>query len=428
MPRFLLPVCFLIPTLGFCAAGTSHLDLRRDAEAAFHRKDYATARDGFAAALQKRPDSPRYLHNLAAVSALMGDAGAALGWLQKLAALGVATPVERDPSFAALQGTPEFLRVTRQLAENRAEKGAATVFAELPGRIGILEGIACRERTGEVFLGDVHTRCIWRRERGGQLTRFTAEDDALLGIFGLAIDEPRNALWAAMTALPEMNGYTADLKGVAALAEFNLATGELRQVVPVPADGRAHGLGDVVVAKDGTVYATDSMAPVIWRFSPADEEMVKLAESPEFVSLQGMILTEKTLLVADYGNGLFAVDLSAGEHGRPVEQSIRPFAPPENTTLLGLDGLVAIGGEIVATQNGVTPQRVVQISLSPDRQSVASLTVLASATAHLDDLTLVTLVDGQPTFLAGAGWKGFDPAKAPEPLPHTVRIMQVALP
>ena len=56
-----------------------------------------------------------------------------------------------------------------------------------------------------------------------------------------------------MSAVPEMSGYTPEMKGQAALAEFNLATSELRRVIPVPPDGRDHGLGDLCVAPDGTV-------------------------------------------------------------------------------------------------------------------------------------------------------------------------------
>jgi hypothetical protein len=398
----------------------SHLDYRAEADAAYHRRNYAAALEAAAAALQLRPDSPRYLHNLAALSALTGDEAAAMGYLRRLAALGVAVPVERDPDFATLQGKPAFLQVLQSFAAHREPRGEAEVVAELPGRTGILEGIAFRGRTGDVFFGDVHHRCIWRRDRTGQVTRFTAEDDELLGVFGLALDEPRNRLWAAMTAIPEMAGFTPELKGRAALAEFNLATSELIQVVPIPNDGRDNGLGDLLVAPDGTVYATDSLAPVIWQLAPGAEEVEKVVDSPLFASLQGLVLSERTLLVADFSNGLFAVDLPTG--------NITALVPPRNTTLLGIDGIVAVPGGIVAVQNGVEPQRVLRIGLSPDLQSVTDVTVLAAALPHLGDLALITLINDRPTFIAGAGWDGFDPARARQPAAHTVRVFQVNLP
>jgi hypothetical protein len=271
-----------------------------------------------------------------------------------------------------------------------------------------------------VFLGDVHYRCIWKRDLRGQVTRFTADDDELLGVFGLAVDERRNTLWAATAALPEMLGFDKTMKGQAALAEFNLSTSELRRVVPVPRDGRDHQLGDLAIAPDGTVYATDTAAPILWSLSPGGEEMEKLVESRAFTSLQGIAILNKTLLVSDYANGLFAID--------PVNARIRGFAAPLHTTLLGLDGLVAIPGGLIATQNGVDPHRVVRLTLSPDLLKVTDATVLASGLPNLTDVTLITLVNDRPTVVANSGWENFDPTKSEHPPPHAVRLFQVVLP
>jgi sugar lactone lactonase YvrE len=398
----------------------THQDFRAEAVAAYQRKNYAAAKAATLSALELRPDSPRYLHNLAALSALTGDTASSLDFLRQLAALGVVTGVERDPDFASLQSKPEFLKILQMFASNREPRGAAEVVFELPGRTGVIEGIAFRERSGDLFFGDVHHRCIWRRDRDGRIARWSAEDDDLFGIFGLAIDEPRNALWVAMTALPEMSGFTSELKGQAALAEFSLATSELRRIVAVPGDGRDHGLSDLFVAADGTVYATDSKAPVIWHLAPDAEELQKVADSPVFGSLQGLVVVKRTLLVADYANGLFTVDLATG--------NITPLAPPKNTTLLGIDGIVAVPGGIAATQNGVEPQRVLRISFSPELDAITSVTELAAALPRLDDLTLITLMNGLPTWIAGAGWDGFDSAKSKQPSAHTVRIFQVPAP
>ena len=404
------------------SSAQSHTTLRRTAEAAYQRKDFTAAREAYAAALALRPDSPRYLHNLAATQALTGRNDDALATLRRLAKLGVATAVERDSAFASLQGNPSYNAIRTALAANREPQGAADLLVELPGRTGIIEGIAFRDRTGDLFLGDVHQRCIWRRDRDGRVTRYSAENEDMFGVYGLSLDETRETLWAATSAVPEMTGFTAEQKGHAALAAFNLVTGELRQIIAVPSDGRDHVLGDLLVAPDGTIYATDSAAPIIWRYLPGAEEMDKLVEFPAFVSLQGLVLTNRTLLVADYANGLFTIDLS---DSAPV---VRALTPPPNATLLGLDGLAPAPDGLYAVQNGVTPQRVIRVTLSSDLGSISSVTVLASALPSMDDLTLVTLVNGRPTLIANAGWDNFDPARSAHPTPHAVHIFQVAAP
>lgn len=400
----------------------SHSTLRRTAEAAYQRQDFAAARDAYAAALALRPDSPRYLHHLAATQALTDRSDDALATLQRLTALGVAPAVERDPAFASLQGSRAFNAIRTALAANREPQGSADLLVELPGRIGIIEGIAFRDRTGDLFLGDVHQRCIWRRDRDGRVSRYTAETEELFGVFGLALDETRQTLWAATSAVPEMSGFTPEQKGRAALAAFSLVTGELLRVIDVPSDGRDHVLGDLVVAPDGTIYATDSTAPIIWRYLPGGEEMDKLVEYPDFVSLQGLVLTNRTLIAADFANGLFAIDLS---ESAPV---VRAFTPPPNATLVGLDGLAPAPDGLFAVQNGVSPQRVIRITLSAELTAISAVTVLASAFPYLDDLALVTLVNGRPTFIANAGWENFDAAKSAHPPAHSVRIFQTTPP
>lgn len=408
----------LVVDLG--AADKSHQDFQAEARAAYARKDYAAAKAATSAALALRPDSPRYLHNLAALQALGGESAAALATLRRLAALGVAPPAERDPDFATLQGTPAFREVMQRLAANREPLGQADVVAELPGRAGLIEGIAFRESTGDVFLSDAHLRTVWRRDRSGKVTRFVEEDEDLLGVFGLALDETRRVLWAATMAVPEMSGYTREMKGQAAFAEISLVTGELRRVVDLPDDNREHGLGDLTVAPDGTVYATDSRAPIIWKLAPGAEEPEVVIEFPGFGSLQGIILQERTLIVSDYANGLFRLDLTTA--------TVTPLATPPGTTLVGLDGLATAPGGLVAIQNGVSPQRVLHVALTPERDRITAVTVLARAVPHLDDLALVTLVNGRPTVIAGAGWDLFDPQKAKAPPAHTVRLLQIAIP
>src|ERR1043165_7613815 len=113
------------------------------------------------------------------MSALTGDEASALKHLRSLAELGVYLPAQKDGDFGALQGKPDFNAVLHALNDNREPRGHAEVAIDLPGRTGIIEGIAHRDRTNELFLGDVHHRCIWKRDARGQVTRFTEEDDDL---------------------------------------------------------------------------------------------------------------------------------------------------------------------------------------------------------------------------------------------------------
>ncbi len=406
-----------LPLLRAQPARLSHLEFRAEAHAAYQRRDYAAALSATREALKLRPDSPRYLHNLAALHALTGDQPAAIAHLRRLAALGLHTDVARDPDLASLQGTPDFAEVLGLLAANLEPTGNLGELAALPGRTGIVEGIAFRERTGELFLGDVHHRCVWRRTREGELARFTAADVDIAGIFAIAVDEARQTLWATMAAVPQMEGYEPEMKGFTAIAEFDLRTGELRHISPVPDDGREHLLGDLTLAPDGTLFATDSRSPIIWQVAPGAEEPTRLLDLPGHESLQGIALVGRRMIVSDYSNGLLVIDL-ANRH-------VAPLAPPENASLLGIDGLTPIPGGVVATQNGTVPQRILRIMLSPELDRITEVQVLASGHRTLTDLSLITLVQDRPTFIAGSGWDALEGTRARAPAAHVVRLLQV---
>ena len=417
-----LSAAFLLLLTPLSGQGTrnDHAELRAEAAAAYERKDYAAAKEALLEAANLRPNSPPYLQQLAGISALLGDRHTALERLRQIASLGIAPRVERDPDLATLLGTPEFMRMLHTFDANRAPQGEAELVGEMPSHTGIIEGIVFRPRTGDLFLGDVHYRCIWRRDRDGRTVRYTLEDDALFGIFGIAIDETRKTLWAAMTAVPEMSGFTSEMNGYAALAQFDLGTSDLRRIVPVPDDGDEHRLSDLTVGPDGTVYATDSRSPIIWMLAPDAEEMQKVAESPLFGSLQGIVIERRTLLVADYMNGLFAVSLATG--------NITALTPPKNTTLFGLDGLTAIPGGVFAVQNGVEPQRVVRVMFSPGFDAITSVKVIAASLPEFRDLSLIATINDRPTVVAGAGWESLPRGKSGPPSAHTVSIFQLTLP
>ncbi len=303
--------------------------LARDGTAAAEAKDYPLYLAKMEAAVALRPDYPRLLVNLAAAQALTGNADASVATLTRLAALGVSSPVEKSDEFAALLAREDFKAVSAKLAGNLVPSGAGEYAFMLPGMTGLIEGIAARPKTEEFFFGDVHLRCIWVRAPDGKVRRWSEPADELLGVFGLAVDEANGTLWAATTALPAMQGYTKALDGVAGIAEFDLASGKLRRVARLPADGKQHVLGDLTLAPDGSVYLPDSGEAVLWRLAPGAATPEVFLESPEFMSLQGVVITPdgRAAIISDYAERTPAPPRSRDPH-------FERFSPtPPNTTL-----------------------------------------------------------------------------------------------
>lgn len=402
------------------------MTLAREATAAADEKDFPTYLAKMEQAVALRPDYPRLLVNLAAAQVANNQLDEAVATLNRLAALGVNSPVDKSADFAPLKGRKDFEAVVKKIAGNMVQKGLGTVAFSLPGVTGLIEGIAWREKTGQFYFGDVNGRAVWVRKSDGTLDRFTPEGDELYGVFGLAVDEPRGALWAATSAVAAMRGFAVEMDGTAALAEIDLDSGAVRRVIPVvrrSGDQYSHVLGDLTLGLDGSVYLTDSGGPMIWRLPPGGTALEQLVESPEFMSLQGIVALSDgdTLVVSDYPNGLLAVSIGS--------RTVRRLEPPENTTLTGLDGLALAGnGDVLAIQNGVRPNRILRISLAGAAEEITAVKVLESGHINMPAPSLGCIAaDGNFFYVGNAGWTRFEGTDGAATPPRLVPIFRTRL-
>jgi len=425
--RALLGAGLALSSVGAAPGATPSADARRyarESAAALANHDLKAALALMEKAVALRPDHQSYLTALAGLQMVNQRPSDATATLNQLARMGLSLSRHEDESFAPLRDSPEFRDVARQLRANRDPLGPGRVLFELPAMTGIIEGIACRVATGDYFFGDVRHRCIWRQRPDGSVRPFSPAGAGLFGVFGLAVDQARGSLWAATTAVEEMEGYRPADRNRAALVEFALADGRVRRSAALPADGAGHVLGDLTVAADGTVYATDSLAPVIWRLPPEAAQPQRWLQSDEFESLQGIgvLAGGTTLVVSDYGKGVFLIDRAT--------RAIRLLTPPPDSTLLGVDGLAAVpDGSVVAVQNGTEPRRVIRLRIDAAARMVVRLDVLERGHPAMADPTLGTLVGDQFVFVGNAGWDRFAPGGPADPAaPRAIPILATRLP
>jgi len=371
-------------------------------------------------AVALRPDMPRLLAHLAEAQLRNDRASDAAQTLARLAAMGLANPIDEPDDLARLRAQNGFAELAKQFSANGRAVGKGEMAFALRDMTGLIEGIAWNAAPGEFYFGDVHARAVWARTVAGKVRRLTPESDDLLGVFGLTSDAERGALWAATAAVPAMRGYAPELQGTAALVEIDVASGAVRRAFPVPvgAGGNArHVLGHVALASDGAVLALDRGEPALWRLAPGSDTLERWVVSPEFVSPRGLaVLGPEAAVVSDRLNGLIFVDLAA--------RDARVLAPPADTTLVGIEGLViAADGSVIALQGDTRPTRVLRIELENGGAGVARVTVLESA-----HLTLAAPghgcagPGGEIYFVGNGGWSRFDAddGKPTEPRPVPV--------
>lgn len=412
--RVLVTLLLVLAVTAAAIAEPAHRRLVSEAAAAWQAGDAAQATAKLESARELRPDYPRVRLNLARAYAAAGRADDALAELRALAAMGLAFEIANNPAFSGLRDRPGFAELAAAFAAHARPAGRVGDSWALPGITGLIESVALHPETGASFYGDVHHRCIWTRAAPGALEKFSADADGLDGVMAVKIDAPRGKLWASCSALPEMAGYSAADRGRASLVAYDLATRRLRARHAVPADGRDHVLGDLVLAPDGTVYATDSTAPIIWRLLPGADALEKWLEHEDFVSLQGIALSPdaRTLHVADYANGLWRIAVDT--------RSLTLLPAPAGSTLFGVDGLYAVPGGLVAVQNGVSPQRILRLDLDA-AGAVTGVRRLLAGQPTMDDPALGQILDGRFHFVANSGWALFgSPGATPAPRDVTI--------
>lgn len=397
----LLPVGALAQAAGADPIAESRAHYR-EAVRAYQAGDHADFLAHARQAQALRPAHGGVTYALASAYALNGDTAAALGSLRRFAAMGYTAELEADSDFAALRGSTAYAELQRRLQSNREPVVRGRVAFELPERDLLAEGIAYDEREGAFYVSAVHRRKIVRMDLEGRFTDFATLDGPEGGApLGLHVDPVRRQLWVAVAAMPQMRGYAASDSGRSALHRYDLDSGRLTARYATPNDGRAHGLGDVIVTRGGDVYASDSRAPVIYRLRPGADALQAWVESPLLGSAQGMAFApdERTLYVADYARGILRIDVA--------RRTVTDVPAADSVVALGIDGLYQADGHLVGIQNGVAPHRVVRLRLTAGGDRIESAEVLDRAHPSHNEPTLGVLVGRELYYVANSQYEYF---------------------
>ncbi len=388
--------------------------LRAAGAAAVDRGDYETAIREFEADLALQPGHRGLLAHLALLEFERGDHAAAAARLRRVADVGAAVNVERlSEQLGESAGADPFVAILERLAANAATVGGGKIVAEIADTDLLVEGVAAAA-DGRMFASTVVGRRILARAEDGTWTTFADADDGLFSVFGLGVDDANGVLWAASGVLDQTPLAEAEEAGTALLA-FDLATGAVRARFTLDGDGA--NLSDMTVAADGTAYVSDTGRGRVYKATRDGESLDEVVASPEFMSLQGLAVVGETLYAADYGRGLWRVNLADG--------AMAAVAAPDDVSLIGLDGLAAApDGSLIGIQNGFNPQRVVRLTLSDDGARVTRLEVLAAALPEFEEPTLGVVHDGRFVFVANSQWEKF-PAEGDAPEREPTRIMAI---
>lgn len=395
----------------------------RKAIDAYQKKDMVGFLDNMKQAQSRQPTHPRFLYNLAVAYMINGKPDEAIAHLGMLARMGLVMPAERDPDFDEIKNSTEFREITKRFEQNAAHVGSSQIAFSIPQKDLITEGVAYDPKDGAFYVGSVHQRKIVKVAKDGKVSDFANRNFGLFSVLGMKVDAKRRQLWVCTTAFPQMVDFNKGVEGRAAVYVFDLRNGRLLKTYDTPDDGQKHALGDLVIARNGDVYATDSVAPVIYRIDAKAETMQEFLRSDQFLSLQGLDFSPdgKRLFVADYAKGVYSIDV--------VTKSITDIADAPDSTMISIDGLYFYKGSLIAIQNGINPQRVVRMYLDKTFSRVERFEILEAAHPQFDEPTLGVLVRDTFYYVGNSQWESVDErgVLAPEEKRFDPIVFKIAL-
>jgi hypothetical protein len=345
--------------------------LNAEAIKAYQAKDYARFLAYEKQALALEPDNPRVVYNVACGESLAGNASEAVRLLDQLLLKKIDLGAEMDDDFAGIRKTSEWQAFHTRLTDLRKPLVHSQIAFTLSDPTLVATGIAVDAKTGDTYIASVRQRKIVRRTKQGMVSDFIQQaQDGFLAGNSLALDSSRHLLYATTSAVPYMLGYHKEDFGRSGLFAFDLRSGKLVKKVMLAADGKMHILNQLTIDREGNVYVSDTGVSGIYVLRRGSNELETFIAGDVFRSTQGVALSkdQKTLYVADYLEGLWALDIAS--------KTRRQLQPPAGAWLFGLDGLSRHGDSLISVQIGPKPERVLKIQLDGKGASISKVEIL----------------------------------------------------
>jgi hypothetical protein len=344
--------------------------------------------------------SPAAIEALARAYAASGDSQKALAALNQFADLGLADEGLLDGSdhrYAAIQNLPEFRQVLARFSANEAPVSLSKVAFTMPDPGLIPEDIDYDSRSKSFLATSILERKIVRVRTDGSVADFAPSPDNW-SMVAIKIDGLRNRAWATEVAFEGFAQAPKSAWGHSAVLCFDLGSGRLLQRI----DGPLHSsLGDMTLAPHGEPIVSDNDKGTLYRIS--NGRMVEINKM-DFISPQTAIMIPDgdQLFVPDYTRGIGRLDLRTKR-----VQWLNPNGV-DRVALTGIDGLYLYGHTLIATQNGTSPERVIQLELDPSLSHVILTKVVEQSASSGCDPTHGVIVGNSFYYIANSGWARLD--------------------
>jgi sugar lactone lactonase YvrE len=232
-------------------------------------------------------------------------------------------------------------------------------------------------RDGAIYFGSVGLDSVYRATPDSSVARtwIQPKTNGLQQVLGVLADEPAGTLWVCASAT---GGRGAPVVGETSLKAFALKNASFKASYAFPGNGLCN---DIAVAKDGTVYATDTFQARVLRLKKGASALDVWSADPALLNTADgiAVLDDGSVYVNSVGQGFLAriavqPDGSAGAITKL--ESSQPLSRP--------DGMRSVGGRTMLLVEGAG--RLDEVTINGNR---AEIKVLKDGLAGPTAVTLV---------------------------------------
>lgn len=252
-----------------------------------------------------------------------------------------------------MKRTSTFLFIAAMVCGLQAADRAEVTFADAR----IFPESLTSTKNGDLYFGSLGQDSVYRAtSKSTQATTWIKpKSNGLTTVLGVLADEKAGVLWVCTSASGGRNG--APYVGETALKAFNLKDASFKASYPFPGNGLCN---DIAVAKDGTVYATDTTQGRVLRLKKGANALDVWANDPKtLATADGVaLLADGNVYVNSVGQGtLMRIDvMKDGSAGLITKlETSRPLQGPDGMRSVGSKTMLLVEGgrldEVAITGN-----------------------------------------------------------------------------
>ena len=201
-------------------------------------------------------------------------------------------------------------------------------------------------KNGDLYFGSLGLDSVYRAtSKSAQATTWIQpKTSGLQTVLGVLADEPAGVLWVCASASGGRGG--APVVGETAMKAFNLKDASLKASYAFPGNGVCN---DMAVAKDGTVYVTDTTGARVLRLKKGATALDVWAADPMLLgTADGVaLLADGAVYVNSVGQGtLLRIPVKADGSAGPIVklETSRPLTSPDGMRTVGSKAMLLVEG------------------------------------------------------------------------------------